>query len=184
MFLRRPYCRYMLFSRPDDDEDYLCMLPSTPALQLLGRYRCWSHDLEVEKARHKIPCVAQENGLRSCFSMEKVLLGASDVAGWGAFLRDTVNKDEYLGEYTGELITHYEADKRGNIYDSINSSFLFNLNDQIRTSPPTPWPHPPISLCFVRTATRASQFTVCGMKENQSKYRCQCIAPGVLWYDG
>ncbi|KAK9704776.1 hypothetical protein RND81_07G009900 [Saponaria officinalis] len=61
---------------------------------------------------------------------KRVLLGRSDVAGWGAFIKNTVNKHEYLGEYTGELISHREADKRGKIYDRANSSFLFDLNDQ------------------------------------------------------
>ncbi|EPS61713.1 hypothetical protein M569_13078, partial [Genlisea aurea] len=61
---------------------------------------------------------------------QKVLLGRSDVSGWGAFLKNSVGKHEYLGEYTGELISHREADKRGKIYDRENSSFLFNLNDQ------------------------------------------------------
>ncbi|KAK1317834.1 Histone-lysine N-methyltransferase EZ1 [Acorus calamus] len=61
---------------------------------------------------------------------QRVLLGRSDVSGWGAFLKNGVNKHEYLGEYTGELISHREADKRGKIYDRENSSFLFNLNDQ------------------------------------------------------
>ncbi|XP_051127216.1 histone-lysine N-methyltransferase CLF-like [Andrographis paniculata] len=61
---------------------------------------------------------------------QKVLLGRSDISGWGAFLKNTVGKHEYLGEYTGELISHREADKRGKIYDRENSSFLFNLNDQ------------------------------------------------------
>lgn len=41
-----------------------------------------------------------------------------------------MNKNDYLGEYTGELISHREADKRGKIYDRANSSFLFDLNDQ------------------------------------------------------
>ncbi|KAJ7535828.1 hypothetical protein O6H91_12G047800 [Diphasiastrum complanatum] len=61
---------------------------------------------------------------------QRVLLGKSDVAGWGAFLKNSVSKHDYLGEYTGELISHREADKRGKIYDRENSSFLFNLNDQ------------------------------------------------------
>ncbi|EOA28321.1 hypothetical protein CARUB_v10024520mg [Capsella rubella] len=61
---------------------------------------------------------------------QRVLLGRSDVSGWGAFLKNSVSKHEYLGEYTGELISHKEADKRGKIYDRENSSFLFNLNDQ------------------------------------------------------
>lgn len=61
---------------------------------------------------------------------QRILLGKSDVAGWGAFLKNSVSKNEYLGEYTGELISHHEADKRGKIYDRANSSFLFDLNDQ------------------------------------------------------
>ncbi|KAJ6390384.1 hypothetical protein OIU77_024575 [Salix suchowensis] len=61
---------------------------------------------------------------------QRILLAKSDVAGWGAFLKNSVNKNDYLGEYTGELISHREADKRGKIYDRANSSFLFDLNDQ------------------------------------------------------
>ncbi|CAH9124641.1 unnamed protein product [Cuscuta epithymum] len=61
---------------------------------------------------------------------QRILLGRSDVSGWGAFLKNSVSKHEYLGEYTGELISHREADKRGKIYDRENSSFLFNLNNQ------------------------------------------------------
>uniref|UniRef100_A0ACD5W9R3 Uncharacterized protein n=2 Tax=Avena sativa TaxID=4498 RepID=A0ACD5W9R3_AVESA len=61
---------------------------------------------------------------------QRVLLGRSDISGWGAFLKNSVGKHEYLGEYTGELISHKEADKRGKIYDRENSSFLFNLNNQ------------------------------------------------------
>ncbi|GAV83620.1 SET domain-containing protein [Cephalotus follicularis] len=61
---------------------------------------------------------------------QRILLAKSDVAGWGAYLKNSVNKNDYLGEYTGELISHREADKRGKIYDRANSSFLFDLNDQ------------------------------------------------------
>ncbi|KAG6432706.1 hypothetical protein SASPL_104291 [Salvia splendens] len=61
---------------------------------------------------------------------QRVLLAKSEVAGWGAFVKNPVNKNDYLGEYTGELISHQEADKRGKIYDRANSSFLFDLNDK------------------------------------------------------
>ncbi|KAH9617322.1 hypothetical protein KSS87_014924 [Heliosperma pusillum] len=61
---------------------------------------------------------------------KRVLLGRSDVTGWGAFIKNAVNKNEYLGEYTGELISDREADKRGKIYDRADSSFLFNLNER------------------------------------------------------
>ncbi|EEF47263.1 histone-lysine N-methyltransferase EZA1 isoform X1 [Ricinus communis] len=61
---------------------------------------------------------------------QRILLAKSNIAGWGAFLKNPVNKNDYLGEYTGELISHREADKRGKIYDRANSSFLFDLNEQ------------------------------------------------------
>ncbi|XP_071741370.1 histone-lysine N-methyltransferase EZA1-like [Rutidosis leptorrhynchoides] len=61
---------------------------------------------------------------------QKILLGISDVSGWGAFVKNTVEKDEFLGEYNGELLSQSEANVRGKIYDDLNSSFLFDLNDE------------------------------------------------------
>ncbi|KAL5135806.1 Histone-lysine N-methyltransferase EZ3 [Glycine soja] len=61
---------------------------------------------------------------------ERILLAKSDVIGWGAFAKNPINKNVCLGEYTGELITPKEAEKRGKLYDRINTSFLFNLNDR------------------------------------------------------
>ncbi|GLJ36712.1 hypothetical protein SUGI_0738800 [Cryptomeria japonica] len=59
---------------------------------------------------------------------KQVLLGRSEICGWGVFAKKHVKKDEYIGEYTGELISHAKAEKRGKIYDKQNSSFLFDLN--------------------------------------------------------
>ncbi|QCD98290.1 enhancer of zeste [Vigna unguiculata] len=61
---------------------------------------------------------------------ERILLAKSNVAGWGVFAKNPINKDACLGEYTGELITHREAEKRGKLYNRINHSFLFDLNDK------------------------------------------------------
>ncbi|RZC21871.1 Histone-lysine N-methyltransferase EZA1 isoform A [Glycine soja] len=61
---------------------------------------------------------------------ERILLSKSNVAGWGAFAKNPIIKNICLGEYTGELITHKEAEKRGKLYDHINNSYLFNINDQ------------------------------------------------------
>lgn len=42
----------------------------------------------------------------------RIAMGLSTVAGWGAFLHAPARRDQLLGEYTGELITQAEADRR------------------------------------------------------------------------
>eukprot|EP00236_Picocystis_salinarum_P002969 CAMPEP_0183829392 /NCGR_PEP_ID=MMETSP0807_2-20130328/3279_1 /TAXON_ID=88271 /ORGANISM="Picocystis salinarum, Strain CCMP1897" /LENGTH=709 /DNA_ID=CAMNT_0026074599 /DNA_START=120 /DNA_END=2249 /DNA_ORIENTATION=+ len=59
-----------------------------------------------------------------------VQMGISEIHGWGAFLKGDAEKNSFLGEYTGELISHEEADRRGKVYDLVNSSYLFNLNSE------------------------------------------------------
>ncbi|KAG2492942.1 hypothetical protein HYH03_008850 [Edaphochlamys debaryana] len=61
-----------------------------------------------------------------------VVLGTSDIpgAGWGLFAAQHVSKNGFLGEYTGDLITQDEANRRGSVYDHMNNSYLFNLNTE------------------------------------------------------
>lgn len=66
------------------------------------------------------------------YSKGKVLgLGGSVVHGWGAFVRESIEKGELITEYVGELISQEEADRRGQIYDKLNISYLFNLNEEL-----------------------------------------------------
>ncbi len=53
------------------------------------------------------------------------------VAGYGAFLGSPIaHPGDLIAEYTGEIISEEEADRRGRLYDKRACSYLFNLDMQ------------------------------------------------------
>ncbi|KAL0732188.1 hypothetical protein Bca4012_008397 [Brassica carinata] len=65
------------------------------------------------------------------FVMEiAILLGMSDVHGWGAYTRQPLKRNEFLGEYTGDLVSIDEAEERDRADDKLGYSYIFNLNDK------------------------------------------------------
>jgi histone-lysine N-methyltransferase EZH2 len=60
----------------------------------------------------------------------RVCMGLSTVAGWGAFALAPLKRGSFVGEYCGDLLTQREADRRGRVYDKIDSSYLFNADQR------------------------------------------------------
>ncbi|XP_055355168.1 histone-lysine N-methyltransferase EZH1-like [Paramacrobiotus metropolitanus] len=61
-------------------------------------------------------------------SKKRVKCGPSDIHGWGAFIMEDAKTGEFIMEYTGEVISQEEAERRGKLYDQIKVSYLFDLN--------------------------------------------------------
>ena len=70
-----------------------------------------------------------DNAAMSQKQGKHIVLGRSTIHGWGCFATSFIKKDDFICEYIGEKITQAESNRRGRIYDKIDSSFLFDLNE-------------------------------------------------------
>ncbi|KAI3414063.1 Histone-lysine N-methyltransferase ezh2 [Globodera pallida] len=61
---------------------------------------------------------------------KRLIVAPSQVAGWGCFANEDIEKNDFVSEYCGEVISTEESERRGKIYDRIKCSYLFGLNDE------------------------------------------------------
>ena len=106
-----------------------------------------------------------------------LLVGPSRIAGWGAFAPRDIDRTDFLVEYRGELISHEEADRRGQVYDRRASSYLFDLNDVQASSVPSTRSRAASAECRSHSAADASmilgypvQVVDAGRKGNRSRF--------------
>ncbi|TDH69009.1 hypothetical protein CCR75_006806 [Bremia lactucae] len=100
-------------------------------------FTCGASDAAVV-AFHALGKSWGSNQLRLCHNVN-MLLGSiqknvgvsfSSTHGWGAFALEPISKDEFVLEYTGELISDEEAERRGAMYDRKSISYLFGVNSE------------------------------------------------------
>jgi histone-lysine N-methyltransferase SUV39H len=53
----------------------------------------------------------------------------SEIVMWGLFSLEMIPAGAFVMEYSGEILTAKEGDKRGKVYDEIGMSYLFDMND-------------------------------------------------------
>lgn len=96
----------------------------------------WKRECDPDLCKACHDCKISEGGVHS-FSCRNVGLqhkkgrrtvaGRSDVHGWGIFATLDIVRNELVGEYVGEVIEDQEAERRGRVYDLLNSNFLFDI---------------------------------------------------------
>jgi SET domain-containing protein len=72
--------------------------------------------------------------------MKKTVISESNIAGWGLFALERIRKGEFIAEYVGEvskiiikIITQEEADRREIINEMDKSTYMFNLNNEVKS---------------------------------------------------
>lgn len=59
---------------------------------------------------------------------KKTYVGQSLVSGFGLFAAEDIEAESLIMEYTGEIITNIEAERRGHFYEKMQVSYLFDVS--------------------------------------------------------
>ncbi|PVH94940.1 SET domain-containing protein [Periconia macrospinosa] len=60
----------------------------------------------------------------------KTFLGHSEVHGFGLYVGEDIQKDDFIGEYVGEVVSVREGERRGIVYTQQQTMYLFKLNSE------------------------------------------------------
>lgn len=66
--------------------------------------------------------------MASTLYLPKVVRKRSKLHGWGVFAKEPINKNKFIIEYAGELITNKESDKREDQYLNEGCIWVFRVN--------------------------------------------------------
>lgn len=58
----------------------------------------------------------------------RTLLGQSEISGFGLYAGEAIKRDEFVGEYKGEILSKEESNRRGAVYHYRATNYLFQLN--------------------------------------------------------
>lgn len=96
----------------------------------------WKRECDPDLCRYCHECKDTKEGAASftCRNVSlrlkrncRLLAGRSNVHGWGVFAAYDVAQNEMIGEYVGEVLGDQVAERRGRLYDEVQSTFLFEI---------------------------------------------------------
>lgn len=96
----------------------------------------WKRECDPDLCRYCHDCKETEEGLATftCRNVNlrlkrncRLLAGRSNVHGWGVFAAYDIPQNEMVGEYVGEVLGDQVAERRGRLYDEVQSTFLFEI---------------------------------------------------------
>ena len=85
------------------------------------------YDAEVARGRCQNVAIQRALPKRTLVGTSKLLLEGGKF-GYGLYLGEPCKRDDFVGEYTGEVLSERETEMRGFIYDTVEMSYLFTLN--------------------------------------------------------